>query len=182
MTRDPYDRLTSAYIDKVVMVQAPPTNASDFLGGNGCGAAKQLIKKKHPLTKYPTFADFLEVLSEMELGTMDPHTFPFSYRCGTDKFKYDMVGRLTHFDSDMQTLFNAMNLGKYEAYHKKDLGADRNYDAMHTRIELLNKFKLRPDTLEMHGNERVHSFYDPHLRKLVSEGWWKEDVKQFGEF
>jgi len=174
MTRDPFDRLVSAYIDKVV------------LGGSGCNKAKEVMKKQHPLTKYPTFSQFLEALRDMELESMDPHTYPFSYRCGTgasSNYTYDMIGRLAHFDSDMQTLYNVLELGTYEPYNNKDLG---NVSwGMDERLELLKTFSLRPDTLAMHGRERVSYFYGDGptgLRKLVSDGWWKEDVKQFGEY
>ena len=82
-----------------------------------------------------------------------------------------------------QTLYNVLELGTYEPYNNKDLG---NVSwGMDERLELLKTFSLRPDTLAMHGRERVSYFYGDGptgLRKLVSDGWWKEDVKQFGEY
>ena len=48
--------------------------------GRGCGEARRRLRQ---VARYPTFAQFLEVLSQMPPEEHDAHTWPFSYRCGT---------------------------------------------------------------------------------------------------
>ena len=38
------------------------------------------------------------------------------------RYHYDLLGRLTHFNEDMATLFRAVDLGEYKEKHANNLG------------------------------------------------------------
>ena len=57
--------------------------------GEGCAEARRRLQGN----PHPTFTEFIDVLSQMEPRQQDPHTYPYSLRCGTDKFEYDLLGR-----------------------------------------------------------------------------------------
>jgi hypothetical protein len=164
MTRDPYDRLASAYIDKVVMEL-----------GDGCAEARNRLRN----ITHPTFTNFIDVLSQMAPRDHDPHTYPYSLRCGTDKYQYDLLARLGDFDDAMKTVFSAMSLGEYRPVQEKNLGTQTLSPQQQRRIA---DFNLRPDLLQLHGSERVEYFYTPHTKEVVEKGIWKDDVAQFAEY
>ena len=51
MTRDPYDRLISAYLDKIVF------------GTSGCLTAKKRLAKERPSVQYPSFTEYNPLVS-----------------------------------------------------------------------------------------------------------------------
>jgi len=174
MVRDPYDRLASAYLDKIVIDGG---NLTDL--GMGC---VQVKKRLYETLRFPSFSEFITTLSEMPLEFHDPHTEPFSYRCGTDKYAYDIVGHLSSFDESMAQLFAAApSLGTYQPVHAKDLGG--HYLSEKENASVAN-FQLRSDVLFMHGSERVSYFYgaDPETTSKVRNGWWKNDVLMFSDY
>jgi hypothetical protein len=162
MARDPFDRLTSAYLDKVVF--QPAWNAQ----------AKKLL----PATA--TFEQFIDVLVSLPLEDHDAHTMPFSYRCGTNKYKYNLIGRLEQFDSSMTRLYNLANLGKYVPRHEKDASRG-DFVSAHLN-QTLRRFGLGAEVLHMHGQDRVKYFYTPRIKQKVANSHWKDDVQMFSSW
>ena len=171
MVRDPYDRLASSYLDKVVLQL-----------GTGCNEPRRLLRERG--IARPTFEQFIDVLVTLDIPDQDPHTQPFSARCATNFFDYDMIGRLSSFDADMVTLFQRLELDQaYVPTHSRDLGA---LSMKHAEGQLINAtlldFGLRPDVLFLHGKERVDYFYTDAIREKVKNSYWKEDVEMFAEY
>jgi len=79
----------------------------------------------------------------------------------------------------METVFAATDLGTYTPTHEKDLGASGTEES---RRQLLARFGLRPDTLDLHGQARVDYFYNDRLKKMVANGVMTTDIQQFAEY
>ena len=174
MVRDPYDRLASSYLDKVVLQL-----------GTGCNEPRRLLRERG--IARPTFEQFIDVLVGVPLSKQDPHTQPFSHRCATNHFEYDLVGRLRTFDQDMAALFEALALRgwrkPYQPVHSRDLALLSKTGAKGTEMNrTLAAFGLRPDVLFLHGQERVDYFYTEAIREKVKRSFWKEDVEMFAEY
>jgi hypothetical protein len=157
MTRDPFDRLTSCYLDKVVFQEKWPCKANDLLPPNA------------------TFEDFIDVLVGLPIEEHDAHTMPFSYRCGVDKYNYNLIGHLEKFDDTMVQLYEKARLGEYVPHHEKDAGKARTIE----NLETLRRFGLSEEVLHMHGAERVDYFYTPMIKEKVANSHWKTDVQMF---
>jgi hypothetical protein len=105
MVRDPFDRLASAYLDSMADERLEPQTNRASAGtdetlhtwsaeivfpeqgnisakGWGCKEARSRLSK---VAQFPTFTQFIEVLVQMAPEEHDVHTWPFSYRCGTDR-------------------------------------------------------------------------------------------------
>jgi hypothetical protein len=172
MTRDPFDRLVSTYLDKIVF----PDEGNIRADGRGCQEARRRLRQ---VATFPTFEQFVEVLTQMPPKDHDVHTWPFSYRCGTASYHYDVLGRLSRFDADMASLFKSGGLGAYTPRHSNNGAHESEFASTNATIA---KYGLRPDVLQMHGKERVEYFFTPRTRQLVQQGWWKHDCKQFAEY
>lgn len=171
MVRCPFDRLASSYLDKVVLRL-----------GSGCNEPRRRLREAG--VERPTFRQFVDVLVGVPLSRQDPHTLPFSHRCATNHFEYDLVGNLSTFDDDMATLFEALELRQaYTPVHAKNLGLKfRRAPREWLRInQTLQDFGIRPDVLFMHGRERVDYFYDDATKAKVRNSFWREDVDMFAE-
>jgi len=158
MTRDPYDRLTSCYLDKVVFQEKWPAKANDLL------------------PPHASFEQFIDVLVNLPIEEHDAHTMPFSYRCNLQKYHYDLVGHLETFDDSMTQLFQRANLGLYTPSHEKDAAPKTLWESVNNTLA---EFSLPPEVLYMHGAERVAYFYNEAIQAKVANSWWAEDVQMF---
>jgi hypothetical protein len=168
ITRDPFDRLASAYLEKVVL--------SD---GHCCAmqGVKNRLKKKSG--DYPSPSQFIDALLESPLSDHDVHTYPMSLACHADTEHYDVQGTLSHLDRDVTKAFGVVGL-KYTPYHDNDTSRPARVE---TSNQTLAKFGLASDTLSLHGKERVAYLFDAASRsKVANSELYKADVAAFSEY
>jgi len=87
--RNPYDRLRSAYLNKIVTGQknGKPRVDAGF-GSDEC----------------PDFGSFVESISKIPPRLHNPHWRPQVINLSLGKITYDFIGRLEHFDTDWARL------------------------------------------------------------------------------
>ena len=98
--RNPYDRLVSAYNDKIVNQRPPSVQIKAALGRDRRDAA--------PIS----FADFVRVVCEMPIGDMDSHWKIQYYQIFMDEIDFDFVGRMETFDRDISEVCRRTGLDK----------------------------------------------------------------------
>lgn len=123
--RNPYTRVLSAYLDKIVERRDP----------NWITIYQNLGFK--PWKNY-SFLEFLIASDRLKSHYVDMHWRPLSYILRTDKIAYDYIGKFENFDSDFRTILN--NLGVPEApIHTMDLHATKansSFDKYYSSKEL----------------------------------------------
>jgi hypothetical protein len=166
VTRDPYDRLASAYLDKVVLGSA-----------GGMVEVRRLLSQRYGPT--PSFRQFVSTLAEMPLALHDVHSLPYSTTCKPATLQYDVLTQLTDLDRDMERIFAQLGAGGHGYMYTPSHATAALHQAHGVANRSIAAFGLRPDVLELHGMERVQCLYDAAAKKVVREGWWKEDVAAF---
>lgn len=91
--RNPYDRLLSAWLDKVVRTGGLRPRFEAKLGREG------------PVS----FADFVAVIRDEPLAEMDTHYAPQAYVTFQDMIAYDFIGRFETLTEDLRTVFGRLN-------------------------------------------------------------------------
>ena len=102
--RNPYTRLLSGYLDKIVGNQSPKRQILMLLGHDYLDIEKEI-----------SFSDFVKVIVSQPISQMDPHWRPQYYQTFHDSIRYDFVGKFEQFDKDFETVVTRIG-GKYSEY------------------------------------------------------------------
>lgn len=85
----------------------------------------------------------------------------------------------THLDEAMSTAFGAVGL-KYTPFHENDTSRPWR---IQQNNETLAMFRLTPETLSLHGKERVAHLFDAATRRKIAQSdTYRADVTAFSEF
>ncbi|XP_071097941.1 uncharacterized protein [Haliotis cracherodii] len=124
-TRDPYSRIFSAYVDKVL---APNT----YLWGLG----KKIIsefrngssEKSRSCGHDVTFGEFVKSIISTPTASLDAHFIPVSEWCDVCSLQYDVIAKMETFKADSLYLMNKADiLGKH--VEVKDFGIEYTADS-----------------------------------------------------
>ena len=64
----------------------------------------RMASRLSKVAQFPTFTQFIEVLVQMAPEEHDVHTWPFSYRCGTDRHHPALPASLPSYLADAALL------------------------------------------------------------------------------
>jgi hypothetical protein len=110
-SRNPYSRLLSAYLDKIDMNEPQKRNVLLHLG-----------KDVSQLNQNISFEEFIKVVSEQPIPSMDPHWRIQYYQTYQDVVEYDFIGKIESFTED----FNFV-LSKISVDYDKFLSNERRH-------------------------------------------------------
>lgn len=132
--RDPYKRVFSAYIDKIV---GNTKNKTQILRYSG--------EDTSDLTKEISFEQFVLALSEIDPTKMDRHWMPQNLITGAQYIDYAFIGKIEKFNSDIEKVFQSLQMEiddyySYYAPHKNSSGVHiEDYLADQATLDLINR-------------------------------------------
>ena len=125
--RNPYERLVSAYLDKIMNETPQKKNLLELLGRN-----------PEPLDQKFTWEEFVDAVCTHAPNEQDQHWMPQIYTTNAKWITHQFIGKMETFDSDFRKLAQLLNIDidrhyKYHAPHKttastswKDFYKDEN--------------------------------------------------------
>lgn len=114
--RNPYSRLLSAYLDKIRTNRPQKRSVLLHLGRDVSDLSQKI-----------GFDEFVRVVCEQPIATMDSHWRPQYYQTFQKYFKFDFIGRLERFDEDFRSVLDRLVIDacKYMADERRhSQGAD----------------------------------------------------------
>ena len=136
--REPYSRLFSAYIDKILL--------PDFWFHYGSRLMKFLRGRRRACPSNVTFKQFVRfvVLEEQRQGEIGDHWRPIQRLCNPCLFQPHVVGKMESFAQDSQHVLSAMDMSRVSSsvnreervHHELDMLIDFN-------VELLERSDVR---------------------------------------
>jgi hypothetical protein len=96
--RDPYERLLSAYLDKIVAGQPQKRKVLEQLG-----------RGEEPLRSHVSFSDFVGVVARQSIQQMDMHWRVQYHQILYEAFRYDHIGRVETFSQDIAVVANRIH-------------------------------------------------------------------------
>lgn len=95
--RNPYTRILSAYLDKIVGQSGKVNHIQKEMGIN-------------PAVHTPSFEEFLDLLSNQNTVDINPHFAPQTFLLGYRSVRYDFIGRFENFNDSIAQLVSSKNL------------------------------------------------------------------------
>lgn len=139
--RNPYTRLLSGYLDKVVRGEPQKMNVLEALG------------KPNQPTADISFSTFVRTVCAMPVGDQDQHWRVQYYQTYQEGISYDFIGRFENLQADLQTV--ADHIGITEFMNAETFGA-----AGHTsRHHATGAASL------------LQEYYTPELCEIVQQGF-----------
>lgn len=107
--RNPYTRLLSGYLDKIVKSKSHKKNI-----------LVALDKDPEDLSKEITFQEFVDVVCDLSVSQMDPHWRMQYYQTFQDSINYDFIGRMENFENDCVKVFSRIK-NNYSDYYRPEI-------------------------------------------------------------
>jgi Sulfotransferase family len=95
--RNPFIRVLSAYLDKIVGRPGTTTRIQQQMGID-------------PSSYIPTFEEFVGIVYSQSIRDMNPHWAPQCFLLGIDRVRYDFLGRFEFFEDSIMQLITRTNL------------------------------------------------------------------------
>lgn len=173
--RNPWSRLVSAYLDKIVSNYAGHlANREEFI---------VRIQNRHnlgkDLDKRVTFRQFVIDVLEHDDAQLDDHWRPQSAFIGHHNF--DFIGKFENIQADLNYVNSKLGVN-IELVHKKNtVGYARNTDgdAAYTHYADCYCDELNEIGKRCGGFPDYRQFYPPDLKELVARRY-KNDIEMFG--
>lgn len=146
--RNPYTRLLSAYLEKIVQGKYAKTNILIAMGENPT-----------ELTKEISFQEFIDVVCHQSISQMDPHWRMQYYQTFQDSINYDFIGRLENFQNDCDYVFSKIRADYAKYYRSERRHATRSE-------EFLNKFyseDLKERVFDKYKQDFEYFGYDKNI-------------------
>lgn len=121
-TRNPYTRLLSAYLDKIVKNVKLRKDILIAMGEDPSELSKEI-----------SFREFVGVICEQGVSQMNPHWRVQYYQTFQDNISYDFIGKLENFKDDCKFVFSRVK-DNYPDYYRSELRHATN------STELLDQF------------------------------------------
>lgn len=118
--RNPYDRLRSAYLNKIVR----PQKQGSFRISAGFGP-----------DELPPFGDFVRALADQPAERHNPHWRCQALNLSTDRIAYDFVGRLECFDADWADLAGQIGVPARASFAGKSTGKAQKMELSYSPVE-----------------------------------------------
>ena len=196
--RNPFNRLVSAYLDKIVKREIPEVFAQELIH-----KVQQSINKNYDLEKSISFQEFIQYVANTEDYYLNPHWKSQSSFLGRGWIKFDYLGQFEQLDKVIANLENKFGFqistnvsrsltrtdhvteyitdilpDKYYAKYPQEL---RNYKLKHGGFpdaasfwnsELIELVKIRfAQDIELYNSQFTSqkSKVPPHLRGIISK-------------
>lgn len=143
--RNPFTRVLSAYLDKIVGKPGTTNRIQQQMGID-------------PSRYIPTFEEFVDVVYNQSIQDMNPHWTPQTSLLGIDKVRYDFLGRFEYFEDSIMQLITKAELRVPEGAF--GLGKDHATSA-DTRLQ---------DNYTPKAIERVQEVYSKDF-ECLGYGW-----------
>lgn len=156
ISRDPYARLWSGYLDKLYL--------PDFWWWLGTKVISITRPNADPFSARcghdVTFTEFLEFTTDYLNGgkTVDQHFMPSYSRCNPCKINFDILGQMETFSSDAKLILSYTNISQNENTHHND----RALEEMKTLTRY--NFDIQTRLLQLGKNEDCYQQTDIALR------------------
>ena len=155
--RNPYDRILSAYLDKIVGGELRGNflkTKSDSENKNKVGKLKTNILNVLGFSEKVSFEQFVEVITQIEDKRKNIHWKPMSFILDYPHTKFDFIGKIENFDQDFKTLQDLLN------------------------IDLTNYY-IKHDRHKTNAAKAIEHYYTPALKKKIAEHY-SDDFKLGG--
>ena len=136
-SRNPYSRILSAYLDKVVRNRPQKLAVLTALGMDVSKPGAEVA-----------FLDFLKVVCAQPISNMDPHWRVQYYQTFQDGLTYDYIGSIDRFDDDLRNILSCVGID-CERYLYREYAHNTNASSLMSEyycpdcIELVrNKFDI----------------------------------------
>ncbi|XP_075726733.1 carbohydrate sulfotransferase 11-like [Rhipicephalus microplus] len=154
IVRHPFERLVSAYVNKV-RTSRPKLSAVKHLYKGG-------FSGRGPNGTY-TFAEFVKIILNMPVQKWDSHWAPYTTRCRPCTMRYNLIVKVETLDRDLQFLLPIIGLAGWsfpkmnakEAYNGTDEGS-KEYFAELTRQQVLQLYAIYMYDFEFFGYTLKH--------------------------
>ncbi|KAL4225667.1 hypothetical protein ACF0H5_016356 [Mactra antiquata] len=162
-TRDPYNRLFSFYVDKMV---APNPYFWKSVGTN-------IIKLTRPTAKRPvhcghdvTFSEFIKfVIQTLKTrSNIDPHWIEMERNCRPCQVQYDYIGKMENFKDDLIPIIDKLGLSKMSLFLHENGSYVSNDDAI-------------KDTLQQPFSFRTKYRICVSFKEAVQRAWYKLQIR-----
>ncbi|MEL7161479.1 MAG: sulfotransferase family protein, partial [Bacteroidota bacterium] len=144
--RNPYTRLLSGYLDKIVRGEPQKQNILEFIG-----------KADDPNTEID-FPTFVRTVCEMPVLKQDPHWRVQYYQTYQDGIDYDFIGKFENLEADLRAA--ADRIGIADFITPTTFGAAGKSSRGHAT----------------EANKSVQRYYTPELRDTVRQAFSKDFV------
>lgn len=116
IVRNPFTRLLSAYLEKIVFPDIP------FWEGR-----IELYRRagKDP-NKTMTFEEFLQTISQLSFYEMDQHWRPLTYKLFWDSVDYSYIGYFENLDHDLKNILNIIYSSEVDIKKRANVPTDAN--------------------------------------------------------
>lgn len=177
IVRNPWDRLTSAYINKFVKPLDIEQSSSP---------GKQVVEKYYRERNLPvdyikgiTFKQFVEYLVAHKNEEIDGHWQPQSMFINENQFDY--IGRIETLDTDFQVIADTIGVKTNLGWANRSKRASLTDDHIPQKASVNHHYSdYTPAELRQLSQYPVYTeFYTPELLELVRQRY-TEDVENFG--
>jgi hypothetical protein len=116
-SRHPFERILSAYLDKIVRNKPEKAQIMAQLG------------KEPNSTEQITFAAFVDAVVDQPVEKMDPHWRTQYHQTFQDKISYDFIGRVERLETDLLIVGEKLgvDIGAYYSEETRHMTNARNY-------------------------------------------------------
>ena len=135
--RNPYTRLLSAYLDKIVTGSWQKRSILMAMGENSSKPSKEI-----------SFHEFVDVICKQNISQMDPHWRTQYYQTYQDSINYDFIGRLENFRKDCDYVFSKIR-DDYVNYYRSEIRHSTNsakllskYYSDEIKEQVFDKYKI----------------------------------------
>ncbi|XP_050046944.1 carbohydrate sulfotransferase 9-like [Dermacentor andersoni] len=146
IVRHPFERLVSAYVNKIRTARPKITGArrmykSGFRGSGPNGTF--------------TFAEFVNIILNTSAVTWDPHWAPYTRRCRPCTMRYDIILKVESLDRDLASLLPRIGLAGWSFPKKntKTVAEESDADSAHYFAELTRQQVLLLHAIYMYDFE-----------------------------
>ena len=164
VVRNPYERIISAFLDKVACDTADSETH------------RWIEARAHLGEKEQSFDAFVEWIGRFhaqgKAQRMNVHLKSFSDRCLTHSVDYDLVGHLEKFDEAMEALHRMLDVGRYTKAPPA-MAACHTPPARKKVAYLAKRLRGGPyngtDFLKLRGRRKLDAWYTDRTREVVSK-------------
>lgn len=181
--RHPFERLASAYIDKVMSLNAPPLSlydsirrmicrkfASAYLNSSDKAYYDQKRNPAHMIDEpcanvVPSFEHFVQY-TLMHSVSGDVHWKPYSSLCQVCELKYNFIAKYETIQDDLRMLMSRLNLTSSNWHF------NRRFSTGRTKIQYQSMYRNLSDRLICSLKATYHNdfeLFDYHLDEYLPE-------------
>lgn len=117
--RNPYTRLLSAYLDKIVNNMPAKIEVLQALGSDG-----------ENINRMVSFTEFVDVVERQTIAEMNPHWRIQYYQTFQEQIEYDFIGRFESLDQDLKKILVKVNLDFQRYWGREERHATNSEESL----------------------------------------------------